>query len=444
MAHDVVDRATALVASRTRDADLAARVGNCLANTLDTTVRRLPGEPGETFVVTGDIPAMWLRDSTAQVRPLLLLSADDPALQDLLVGLSRRQVRMALIDPYANAFNETPDGAGHTATDETERNPWVWERKYEVDSLASVLDLAWLLHRCSGRTDHLDAPFRAFADLVMDTWTTEQDHDARSPYRFQRFDCPASDTLRRDGLGEPVVRTGMTWSAFRPSDDACALGYNVPGNAYAAAALQHLAELAHHVLHDEALERRARRLGAEIARGVEEFGIVEHPEHGRVFAYEVDGRGGFLLADDGNTPSLLSGPLTGFVASDDPVQVATRRFVLGPGNPWWVSGTAASGVGSPHTPPEHVWPIALAVQGLTATDPAERRAMIDLIRATDAGTGFVHESFHRDDPTIFTRPWFSWANSAFCELVLAECGLRLPGHRVAESLDSLRIEGALS
>jgi meiotically up-regulated gene 157 (Mug157) protein len=143
-----------------------------------------------------------------------------------------------------------------------------------------------------------------------------------------------------------------------------------------------------------------------------------------VYAYEVDGRGGVLLADDANTPSLLALPLTGWCRADDPLYLATRDLVLSPANPYYYRGSAASGIGSPHTPEGHVWPIALAIQGLTSTDPAERRALLDLILATDDGTGAVHESFHADDPGVWTREWFSWANSMFCELALETAGLR--------------------
>jgi meiotically up-regulated gene 157 (Mug157) protein len=137
----------------------------------------------------------------------------------------------------------------------------------------------------------------------------------------------------------------------------------------------------------------------------------------RIWAYEVDGLGGHVLMDDGNAPSLLSLPYLGACAADDPTYVATRRWVLSAANPWWFSGRAGEGVGSPHTGPRQVWPIALAIHGLTATTDAERLAAVRLLGSTHAGLFLAHESFDADDPTRFTRPWFAWANSLAGELL---------------------------
>jgi meiotically up-regulated gene 157 (Mug157) protein len=177
------------------------------------------------------------------------------------------------------------------------------------------------------------------------------------------------------------------------------------------------------VLDDAGLADRARALAAGIEAGVRTWGIVEHPTYGRIYAYEVDGLGGAVLMDDANMPSLLSLPLTGGIAIDDEIYRNTRAFVLSPDNSTHTAGTHAVGMGSPHTPAGHVWPIAFAVQGLTSDDDAEKRRILDLLARTHAGTFRMHESFHVDDPTIFTRAWFSWADSMFCELVLDVCGI---------------------
>ncbi|TDE92838.1 glycoside hydrolase family 125 protein [Occultella glacieicola] len=397
-------------------------------------------EPGtDVFVLTGDIPAMWLRDSAAQVRPYLPLAAEDPGLADVLVSLVRRQVRSILLDPYANAFNARPDGAGHR-DDDTEMDRGVWERKYEVDSLCFPLQLAHQVWRFTGRTDHLDTEFARAADLIIETWRVEQDHAGRSPYRFQRHDGPASDTLTHDGHGSPVGRTGMTWSAFRPSDDACELHYNVPGNLFAVQVLGHLAELAVAVLDDPGLAERARDLAVELDAGVHSWGVVTHPVHGRIYAYEVDGLGATVLMDDANMPSLLSLPLTGGDAVDPDIYRNTRAFVLSPDNPTYMAGAHAVGLGSPHTPPRHIWPIALAVQGLTSDDDTEKRRIIDLLTRTHADTFRMHESFHVDDPATFTREWFSWADSMFCELVLDVCGTSV--RSVRSTLDEEQVRAS--
>ena len=409
----------------------AAVFRECFTNTLATTIETLAD--GTAFVVTGDIPAMWLRDSTAQLTPYLHF-LDDQQLADTVARVSRRQLSFILHDPYANAFNRSPNGSGH-AGDLTEMSPWVWERKYEVDSLCYPIRLAHDLWRLTGRTDHL-ADFPGAARAIVSLWRTEQDHEATSAYTFQRNDAPGSDTLSRNGQGPRVAPTGMTWSGFRPSDDACALGFNIPGNMFAAVELGHIAEIAAHVLEDDDLAAAANELRAEIEQGIRAHGIVKDPAGGSLYAYEVDGFGNYLLMDDANVPSLLSIPLLGWCDSDDPLYLATRSFLLSARNPYFHRGSVAAGQGSPHTPAGTIWPIALAVQGLTAVTDQEKNAVLATLVATTAGTNLMHESFHKDDATIFTRPWFSWANAMFCELVLDVAGLRTPTRRALSAVQS--------
>ncbi|PAK26058.1 metal-independent alpha-mannosidase [Streptomyces sp. alain-838] len=385
----------------------------CLDDTLARTVRPMPD--GTAFVVTGDIPAMWLRDSSTQMMPYLALARDDTALQDLLLAVMQRQFEYIARDPYANAFNAEPSGRAHDPGDLCE-NPWVWEEKYEVDSLAFPLLLAHRFWATTGRTDHVSRTLRT-ARTVIAVWRTEQDHERLSAYRFRRRGGAPGDTLPDAGRGAPVRRTGMTWSGFRPSDDACRYGYNVPANLCAAAALDGVAELARHARAAE-LAEDAARLAAELRTAAVQHGTVQHPEFGSIYAYEVDGNGNALLMDDANMPGLLSLPLVANVPTTDAVYLATRQFVLSPANPTWHRGTAAEGVGSPHTPDEHIWPIAIAVQGLTSNVRAERINALETLLSTDAGTGQMHESFHKDDPCRFTRPWFSWANAMYAELAL--------------------------
>lgn len=426
---DLVGRVAQQVEDRMGSA-VGAVFANCFANTLSTTMTAMPD--GTTFMVTGDIPAMWLRDSTAQLTPYLHFVAEDQALADTVASVSRRQLEYVLVDPYANAFNRAPDGAGH-ADDATTMDPWVWERKYEIDSLCYPIRLAYDLWERTGRTDHLDR-FAEVAGRAIALWTVEQDHETGSSYRFERPDpLLPSDTLVRQGRGPRTVRTGLTWSAFRPSDDATTLGFNIPGNAFAVTELRHVAELATAVLDDADLARRATALADEIDHAIRTHGVLDHPDHGTVLAYEVDGAGASLLMDDANVPSLLSLPFLGWCDPDDALYRRTRAAVLSPTNPSWFSGAAGSGIGSPHTPGRNVWPIALAVQGLTATDPDERALLLRQLCATHAGTELMHESFDVDDPTTYTRPWFSWANAMFCEFVLDLAGLRAAPVRVPVS-----------
>jgi meiotically up-regulated gene 157 (Mug157) protein len=216
----------------------------------------------------------------------------------------------------------------------------------------------------------------------------------------------------------------MSWSGFRPSDDATELGFNVPGNMFASVVLGYLQEMASSdQLSDEPLAARAKELKAAIDDGIARHGAVDHPVHGRVYAYEVDGAGNTLLMDDANMPSLLGIPLTGYAAADDPTYLATRKLLLSPENPYYYSGTHAAGIGSPHTPPNYIWHIALAVQGLSSTSATERQHLLELLRDTTGGTGTMHEGFDVNDPTHYTREWFSWANAMFCELALVHAGV---------------------
>ncbi|MER6399552.1 glycoside hydrolase family 125 protein [Kitasatospora sp. NPDC001603] len=403
----------------------APLVRDCLLNTWTTAMRWSTAggaQPREVFVATGDIPAMWLRDSTAQVRPYLAAAGEDTQVADALVAVSRRQTRMVLHDAYANAFNDGPTGEHGEPGDRPAPGRWVWERKYELDSLCAPLQLAYALWRATGRTDHLDDGFARAGRRIVDLWRTEQDH-ASSDYRFVRPHGPyAGDTLPGEGRGAPVAVTGMTWSGFRPSDDRCAFGYLIPANALAAVSLHGLAELATVVLADPVLAAQCQALAAEIDTGIARHGVVEHAGQ-RVLAYEVDGLGGYLIGDDANLPSLLSLPLAGWCTADDPLYVATRELILSEANPWFYRGRHANGIGSPHTPPGHIWPLALAAQGLTGD--AERALAV--LAGTTAGTGLMHESFHADDPARFTRAWFGWANAMFSELALQVAGKSVAG-----------------
>jgi len=419
---ELVERVVSRVGTLTSP-EVGRVFSSCFCDALSTTLSEL--DDGSLFMVTGDIPAMWLRDSTAQLAPYLHFLTEDPILADTVARISRRQLAFIVEDPYANAFNAGPTGRSDHLDDVTSAGPWVWERKYEVDSLCYPLQLAHDLWSITGRTDHLQDHFLTAARTVVALWQREQDHETKSAYRFERFNAPASDTLTRDGVGPKTARTGLTWSAFRPSDDACVHGFNVPGNVFAALELGHLEQLAHEVFGEDLLAADAAALRQEIEQGLQNCAIVQNPHRpGFVYAYEVDGLGSALLMDDANVPSLLSLPLLGWCREDDPTYLATRALVLSEANPFYFQGRFAAGVGSPHTLAGQVWPIALAVQGLTSQDLEEKRRIVDVLVATDAGAQLMHESFSVDDPKIYTRPWFSWANAMFCELVLDVCGLR--------------------
>jgi meiotically up-regulated gene 157 (Mug157) protein len=360
---------------------------------------------------------MWLRDSVEQVMHYVPLAKDDEALQRIIGGLIKRHMFYADIDVYANAFNETANGWHWDANDETEMSPWVWERKFELDSLCFSMKLAYAYWRETELTDIFDERFKRVMESIVHLWHTEQHHAEQSPYRFMRRNCPAHDTMRNAGMGMPVNYTGMIWSGFRPSDDACDFHYNIPSNMFAAVTLCQMGEIAKWVFRDEQLVSEMAQLEEEIRHGISLYGIYNHPVYGRIYAYETDGYGNHCLMDDAGTPGLMSIPYLEYAPVEDTVYQNTRRFILSKENPFYYEGQAAKGIGSPHTPPGYIWHMALSMQGLTADNDEEMLEMIERLENTDAGTGFMHEGFHADDPDTFTRPWFAWSNSLFSQLV---------------------------
>lgn len=413
-----VERTIERVKAELADPELAVLFENCFPNTLDTTVDfgDVDGHP-DTFVVTGDIEAMWLRDSTAQVWPYLPLMGEDAGLRRLIEGVIRRQARCILIDPHANAFNKGPTGSPWK-DDLTEMKPELHERKWEVDSLCYPVRLAHGYWRLAGDLAPFDDAWREAMRLVLRTLREQQRKDGPGPYSFQRVTGWQTDTVAGSGYGNPIRPVGLIVSIFRPSDDATTFPFLVPSNHFAVVSLRQLADMAEPMGLGSASAAECRALAAEVEAALTAHAVVEHPALGRVWAYEVDGFGNRHHMDDANVPSLLSLPYLGACAKDDPLYVRTRRFVLSEHNPYFFRGTAGAGVGGPHAGMDRIWHLGLLMQALTSTSDAEITGVLDTLKRTHAGTGFMHESFHKDDPSVFTRAWFAWANTLFGELVL--------------------------
>lgn len=384
---------------------------HCFLNTIETTVQAIA--PGDTFVITGDIEAMWLRDSTAQVLHYLRF-ADDPEVASLVEGLIARQASCILIDPYANAFNLT-DSDLHCANDQPAPGPRIWERKYEIDSLCYPLMLAWKYYQVSGSTRFMTSDFHRALTSIVEVLVTEQHHE-NSPYCFFRTDCPPSDTLPFCGKGTPVTYTGMTWSGFRPSDDACRYGYLIPSNLFAARVMDYAMQFAM-MMNDADLAKQCTALKNDIQQGLNAHATVNDPVHGLIYAYETDGMGHYNMMDDANVPSLLSLPYLDVCDIDDPLYQRTRDYALSRDNPCYGEGKLAHGVGSWHTPRGYVWPISLCMQAMTSHSDDEAADLLRMLLITHADTGFMHESFDPDVPSVFTRSWFAWANSLFGEMI---------------------------
>lgn len=348
-----------MIANKTKDHPSWAKVfEKCFTNTLDETMTKL--DDGTTFILTGDIPAMWLRDSAAQVRPYLALAKEDLLLRQTILGLIERQLTFICHDPYANSFNMSENWNGHHETDKTHLTGWIWERKYEVDSLCYPLQLAYLLWQKTGESSQFNTTFFKALKTIVELWTVEQNHD-NSPYRFERETNRQEDTLVNDGCGPACAYTGMTWSAFRPSDDACQYSYLVPSNMFAVVVLDYALEIIDSLFNDtyKDLAQNILTLKEAIDSGIKAYGVTQNQKGEKVFAYEVDGLGNASIMDDPNVPSLLAAPYLGYCQIDDPIYQATRRTILSPENPYYYQGEYAKGLGSSHTFYRYIWPIAL-------------------------------------------------------------------------------------
>ena len=411
---DEIARVKSLLTNR----QLAWMFENCFPNTIDTTVhfRMLDGNP-DTFVYTGDIHAMWLRDSGAQVWPYLQLANKDEQLRLMLEGVVRRQLMCINLDPYANAFNDGPVGS-YWESDNTDMKPELHERKWEIDSLCYVIRLAYEYWKVTGDDSVFDEMWLKAVNNILTTFIQQQRKDGVGPYRFTRKTDRSTDTLNNNGLGAPVNPVGLIVSCFRPSDDATTLQFLVPSNLFAVTSLRKAAEILSVVNKDEELAAKCTALADEVENAIKKYAVVDHPEFGKIYAFEVDGFGNALLMDDANVPSLLALPYLGDVDVDDPVYRNTRRFVWSTSNPYFFKGKAAEGIGGPHVGYDMIWPMSIMMKAFTSTDDAEIKQCIETLMTTHNGTGFMHESFHKDNPSNFTRDWFAWQNTLFGELIL--------------------------
>ncbi len=417
-----VEEAIRRVSSQIADPELALIFSNCLPNTLDTTV--YPGTHNgkpDTFVITGDIDAMWLRDSSAQVWPYLPFCKSDPKLSSLIEGIIRRQVRCILIDPYANAFlrDTTRKPLSWAVHDDTTMNLGVGERKWEIDSLCYTIRLAHGYWQATGNNAPFDSDWLQAARAIVRTFREQQRKNGPGPYHFQRNSAQPTDTLPLGGYGNPARPVGLIYSGFRPSDDACIFPLFVPANLFAVTSLCQLAIMADKLGNDSALADECTVLADEVTAALNQYGQIDTPNHGRVWIYEVDGYGNSLRMDDANAPGLASLAYLGCVTpAQHTIYKNSRAFALSSDNPYFFKGTAAEGIGGPHIGLGYIWPMSIMFRAFTSTSDQETLQCIRWLRDTTAGTHFMHESFWKDDPSKYTRPWFAWANTLFGELIL--------------------------
>jgi meiotically up-regulated gene 157 (Mug157) protein len=414
-----VDTAIKTFQSRVRNKELGWLFNNCFPNTLDTTVfyEEKNGRP-DTYVITGDIDAMWLRDSSAQVFPYLQFAKQDKALHKLLIGVINKQVHFILKDPYANAFyNDDSKVSEWKETDITDMKPGIHERKWEIDSLCYPIRLAYRFWKVTGDTSPFDAQWKEAVALTLKTFKEQQRKTDHGPYKFQRKTAWATDGIPMGGYGYPVKPNGLICSMFRPSDDATIFAYLIPSNFFAVASLKQAAEMVSRIHRDTKLANELSALATEVSDALAKFAITSHPQFGKIFAFEINGYGSHVLMDDANVPSLLAMPYLGTINQSDPIYQNTRKYVWSTENPFFFRGKAAEGIGGPHIGLDMIWPMSIIMKAFTSRDEKEIRTCIDTLRKTHGGTGFMHESFNKDNPEKFTRKWFAWSNTLFGELL---------------------------
>jgi meiotically up-regulated gene 157 (Mug157) protein len=395
---------------------------NCYPNTLDTTVHFDEGGNagrGDTFIYTGDIPAMWLRDSGAQVWPYVRYAAVDPNMRKMIAGTIIRQFKLICMDPYANALTDGPTGEGHTDDKTGERpNKNVFERKWEIDSHCYPIRLAYAYWKTTGDTSVFDEEWLDAIELTLKVFKDQQRKKGHGDYFFLRETDRQFDTKCCVGKGNPVKPCGLIASSFRPSDDATTFEFLVPANFFAVKSLRQAADILETVNHQGRLARECTSLADEVEKALKKYAVVKHPKYGKIYAYEVDGFGNALMMDDANIPSLLSLPYLEAVDIKDPVYKKTRKFILSEYNPYFHKGKVAEGVGSPHIDHDMIWPMSIMMRAFTAQSDKEIKKCVEMLMNTDANTGFMHESFHKDNADDFTREWFAWQNSLFGELIV--------------------------
>ncbi len=413
-----VEAAIKTFQSNVKNQELAWLFENCFPNTLDTTVfySEKSGKP-ETYVITGDIHAMWLRDSSAQVFPYLQFIDEDKDLKKLIEGVINKQTHFILKDPYANAFYDDVEKVSEWKSDLTDMKPGVHERKYEIDSLCYPIRLAWHYWKKTDDSSPFGADWKKGISETLRVFKDQQRKTGHGSYHFQRETANATDTIPVAGYGYPVKPVGLICSAFRPSDDATVFSFLIPSNFFAVVSLKQAAEMVKSIHQDEKLAKELIELSDEVNEALKQHSTVHQPGFGDIYAFEVNGFGSYNLMDDANIPSLLSMPYLGSVDRNDPIYINTRNYVWSTQNPFFFKGKAAQGIGGPHVGMDYIWPMSIVMKGLTSEDPKEIKECIKVLQNTHGGTGFMHESFHKDNAKDFTRKWFAWANTLFGELL---------------------------
>jgi len=414
-----VEQTIKFVKSKIKDPQLAWMFENCYPNTLDTTVdyEIIDGKP-DTFIITGDIDAMWLRDSTAQVWPYLPLVKKDKKIKNLIKGLINRQAKCVIRDPYANSFYKDLSKVSAHNKDVPTPIAGVHEQKWEVDSLCYVIRLSYNYYKLTGDDSIFDDTWIQSSKIIYDTFLTEQRKDGKSPYRFIRNGTAMVDAPLFSGTGRPFKPNGLICSMFRPSDDATLYPFLIPSNIFASISLKQLSEIFENQKIDKNFSKKCLLMSNEIDEAIKKYAIKEHLDFGKIYSYEIDGFGNNLYMDDANVPSLMSLAYLDTKFQNDKIYLNTRKFLLSDKNPYFLTGKAAEGQASPHTGKDKIWPMGIILRAMTSQDDDEINKCLKMLVNTHAETGFMHEAFDKNDPSKYYRSWFAWANTLFGELII--------------------------
>ncbi|KAF2797150.1 glycoside hydrolase family 125 protein [Melanomma pulvis-pyrius CBS 109.77] len=428
-----------------KDPDLYRLFSNAYPNTLDTAIKWKGyaadnAEEELTFIITGDINAMWLRDSSNQMQsylPLLDANSEPNSIASLYRGVINLQARYLLTSPYCNSFqppaeSNIPIAENPSASEDNVfpvySNASVFECKYELDSLAAFLEVSANYYDATGDLDFFGKfkwvqAVEAILQVALDMMTPTYGDDGavlKSPYTFSRLTRRATETLANDGLGNPTGNgTGLIRSAFRPSDDSTIFQLYIPANmmfsTYLASTAKIMGKL--NAPNAASLASRMKSLSESLQDAIEAYGTFTHPTYGKIYAFEVDGFGGATIMDDANIPSLLSAPFLGYPV-DRQTYKNTRALILGASNPYFMRGPVINAVGGPHQGPGMAWPMASIVRILTTDNDDEIKVQLGELLSSTAGLGLIHESVDSFNVTHWTRQWFSWANGLFGQMVL--------------------------
>ncbi len=415
-----VEKEIKLIVKNIKNPELAWMFENCYPNTLDTTVDyELIDNKPDAFIITGDIDAMWLRDSTAQIWPYLPLINKDKKLKNLFIGLINRQTKCILLDPYANAFYKDLNKESEWKDDKPTAKPGIHERKYEIDSLCYAVRLIYGYYKQTNDSSVFNKQWDKAVRLIVKTLRTEQRKNGKTPYYFIREDDNSTVTAPFKGKGRPCKPIGLIASAFRPSDDGCMYPFLIPSNLFAVEALNQISEIYKNIYNDKVFAKECSVFANEVSDAINKYAISNHLNYGKIYAYEIDGYGNKVFIDDPNIPSLIA--MKYLISSkyyNKDVYKNTRNYLLSSDNPYYFKGKAGEGQGGPHAGMNTIWPMGIILRAMTSDNIKEIKWCLHQLLKTHNNSGFMHETFNKDDASKFTRSWFAWANTLFGELII--------------------------